>query len=79
MANVKVNQRIYELNSVEKIFVHQNMGDGGLSLGAALDCYADERSLSPTLLEDVLVERVDSRTNGSSSRLHHGSSTGHFT
>jgi carbamoyltransferase len=55
MANVKVNQRIYELDSVEKIFVHQNMGDGGLSLGAALDCYADERSLSPTLLEDVYL------------------------
>lgn len=55
MANVKLNQRIYELNSVEKIFVHKNIGDGGLSLGAALDCYADERSLSPTLLEDVYL------------------------
>lgn len=35
-ANVKVNQRIGQLPSVNKLFVFPNMGDGGISLGAAL-------------------------------------------
>jgi carbamoyltransferase len=33
--NVKLNQKIYELNGIKNIFVAPNMGDGGLSLGAA--------------------------------------------
>ena len=35
-ANVKLNQRIAELPSVEDVYVHPNMGDGGLATGAAL-------------------------------------------
>jgi carbamoyltransferase len=35
-ANVKLNQRIAEIDGVEDVFVHPCMGDGGLSLGAAL-------------------------------------------
>ncbi len=35
-ANVRVNQKIYELNSVENIFVQPAMGDAGLALGAAI-------------------------------------------
>lgn len=35
-ANVRVNQEIAKIPEVEFIFIHQNMGDGGLSLGAAL-------------------------------------------
>jgi carbamoyltransferase len=34
-ANVRVNQEIAEIPGVKFIFVHQNMGDGGLSGGAA--------------------------------------------
>ena len=34
-ANVKLNQRIYEIPEVEKIFIHPNMGDGGNALGSA--------------------------------------------
>lgn len=34
-ANVRVNQEIAEIPSIEFIFIHQNMGDGGLSAGAA--------------------------------------------
>jgi carbamoyltransferase len=34
-ANVKLNQRIFEVEGVEKIFVHPGMGDGGLGTGAA--------------------------------------------
>lgn len=35
-ANVKLNQRIRELEVVKNILIHPNMGDGGLALGAAL-------------------------------------------
>ncbi len=35
-ANVKLNQRIHELDSVKSIFVHPSMGDDGLAVGAAL-------------------------------------------
>lgn len=36
VANVKLNQRIFELPDVEQIFIHPNMGDGGCGTGAAL-------------------------------------------
>lgn len=36
MANVKLNQRIHEIEEVESIFIYPNMGDGGLAAGAAL-------------------------------------------
>jgi len=35
-ANVKLNQRIFEVDGVNKIFVYPNMGDGGCGTGAAL-------------------------------------------
>lgn len=35
-ANVKLNQRIFEIESVKHIFVYPNMGDGGCGTGAAL-------------------------------------------
>lgn len=37
-ANVRVNQKIAELSGVDYMYVHQNMGDGGCALGAALSC-----------------------------------------
>ncbi len=39
-SNVKVNQRIMELNCVDNVYVHPNMGDGGLPLGAAYYLWA---------------------------------------
>ena len=36
VANVKLNQRIFELDGVDNIFIHPNMGDGGCGTGAAL-------------------------------------------
>ncbi|NLV08369.1 hypothetical protein GOC74_00240 [Halomicrobium mukohataei] len=55
-ANVKVNQRIYESPEIEGVFVHQNMGDGGIGLGAALAMYADEHpDFTPTYLDDVYL------------------------
>jgi carbamoyltransferase len=35
-ANVRVNEEVFGLPGVEKVFVHPGMGDGGLSVGAAL-------------------------------------------
>jgi len=35
-ANVKLNQRIFEIEGVNQIFVYPNMGDGGCGTGAAL-------------------------------------------
>jgi carbamoyltransferase len=36
VANVKLNQRLRELEGVDGIFIHPNMGDGGCGTGAAL-------------------------------------------
>jgi hypothetical protein len=59
---VKLNQRLRELDGVEQVFVHPNMGDGGCGTGAALLEYAgnghgaavnqplDERLLRPGVL-----------------------------
>lgn len=35
-ANVKLNQRIFEIDGVNQIFVYPNMGDGGCGTGAAI-------------------------------------------
>lgn len=42
-ANVKMNQRIFEIPEVDHIFVYPNMGDGGCGTGAAF--LAAQRSL----------------------------------
>lgn len=35
-ANVKLNQRVFEIPEVDRIFIYPNMGDGGCGTGAAL-------------------------------------------
>ena len=35
-ANVKLNQRIHEIDGVDSVFVYPNMGDGGCGTGAAM-------------------------------------------
>ena len=52
-ANVKLNQRILELNNVNSLFIHPHMGDGGLAVGAALNVYANNNTLKPFILNDV--------------------------
>lgn len=39
-SNVKLNQRILALPGVENIYVHPNMGDGGLATGAAYEVHS---------------------------------------
>ncbi len=41
-ANVKINQRVAELDNVDSIYIFPAMGDGGLSAGAALYAYYQE-------------------------------------
>lgn len=43
-ANVRLNQRLAELPEVDGIHVHPNMGDGGLSVGAALLRHHEKRA-----------------------------------
>jgi len=42
-ANVKLNQRIMELSNIDNIYIHPNMGDGGLAAGAALNAFANSQ------------------------------------
>lgn len=51
VANVKLNQRIFEIPGVSRIFIYPNMGDGGTGTGAAFlagrrDFEPDERRVS---------------------------------
>ena len=54
-ANVKINQRIAELDGVEDVYVHPNMGDGGLSTGAALLAGSEDGQIVRHKLDDVFL------------------------
>ncbi|MCX9083570.1 MAG: hypothetical protein OIN87_02090 [Candidatus Methanoperedens sp.] len=41
-ANVKLNQKVTEMEEVDSFFVYPAMGDGGIAVGAALYCYGME-------------------------------------
>lgn len=51
-ANVKLNQRIREIDGVEAIFVYPNMGDGGCATGAAMLVF-DRNVFSQRPIENV--------------------------
>ena len=46
-ANVKLNQRILEVEGVERVFVYPNMGDGGCATGAAMLAFDKTRRPAP--------------------------------
>jgi carbamoyltransferase len=55
-ANVKLNQRVHELDGVEAVFVHPGMGDDGLATGAALFAHAQlTGSHEQDVLQDVYL------------------------
>jgi carbamoyltransferase len=55
-ANVKLNQRLHELEQVDNLFVHPGMGDDGLAIGAALYSYNQQHDYEPRpVLEDVYL------------------------
>lgn len=47
-ANVKLNQRIFEIEEVKNIFIYPNMGDGGCGSGAALH-YSQVDKIKPSI------------------------------
>jgi len=53
VANVKANQRLFEIEGIENIFIHPNMGDGGCGVGAALLLSAEKQGLKPYPIQDV--------------------------
>ena len=54
-ANVKLNQRIHELEGVERLFVFPHMGDGGLGYGASSTCCAEPGAASRRRSEHVYL------------------------
>ena len=55
-ANVKLNQRILSLDEVKNIYIHPNMGDGGLAVGAALQTLAEKKNdCLPSFLSTVYL------------------------
>ena len=57
-ANVKLNQRILDMEEIENIFIHPHMSDGGLAVGAALALWMDlilkeGKKIIPGKLENV--------------------------
>jgi carbamoyltransferase len=55
-ANVKLNQRIMELTDVDNIYIHPNMGDGGLAVGAALNEFANSQGgLTPQFMTSAYL------------------------
>jgi carbamoyltransferase len=57
-ANVKVNQRILELDGVDSLFIHPHMGDGGLAVGAALSVTADEMAATGSGLRPYILNNT---------------------
>jgi carbamoyltransferase len=55
-ANVKMNQRIFEVDGVNNIFVYPNMGDGGCGTGLAY--HASRAS------EDTILSRIETAYHG---------------
>ncbi len=63
-ANVKLNQRILELPEINNIYVHPNMGDGGLATGAAMEVYSRlNNGQEPELLQQVYLGTVIDEIN----------------
>jgi carbamoyltransferase len=54
-ANVKLNQKISELNKIEKIFVFPNMGDGGLSVGTAALSFYKKKKYLPRKIDNMYL------------------------
>jgi carbamoyltransferase len=54
-ANVKVNQRILQLDDVDQLFVFPAMGDGGVGVGAAMAVHAQLTGTRPAPLHDVYL------------------------
>jgi carbamoyltransferase len=55
-ANVKLNQRLHELEEVDRFFVHPGMDDGGLAVGSALATVIEQ---APRGAPDLIGQLAD--------------------
>lgn len=64
-SNVKLNQKISQMESVEDVKVFPNMGDGGISLGGVWTHLQSTQSLSTeTLFDDLYLAPLSSKDIG---------------
>lgn len=61
-ANVKLNQKIAELNNVNKLYVFPNMGDGGLCTGGAQLAYFEKTKKLPKKINSMYLGFSFSKT-----------------
>lgn len=54
-ANVKLNQRVGEIDGVRELYIHPHMGDGGNAVGAALGLLAKKVGLLPFSLRHAYL------------------------
>lgn len=52
-ANVRVNQKLFEIPEVERVFIFPHMSDGGLGWGAAMWGWHRDREYHPKRIHDV--------------------------
>ncbi len=67
-ANVRLNQKLLELDDVDEVFIHPHMGDGGVAMGSAMDVVARDTGLTPSALTHAyfgnsVPERVIEQTS----------------
>jgi carbamoyltransferase len=63
-SNVKLNQLILALPEIETIYVHPNMGDGGLATGAAFEVYSRlNKGFEPQFNQQVYLGTEINRDN----------------
>lgn len=53
--NVKMNQRLLQIDGIDDIYIFPAMSDGGLALGAALYSLAQEKTLMPQALKSAYL------------------------
>ena len=56
--NVKLNQKISEIEGVEEVFIHPNMGDGGCAFGGALHYFSNELKKNGEVLLPQKLENI---------------------
>jgi len=54
-ANVKLNQRIADLDNIDEVYVFPNMGDGGLSVGAAWLAHEQQTGSKPRVMDSAFL------------------------
>lgn len=72
VSNVKLNQRIFDIPGVEKVFVHPAMSDTGTALGAALWVVNKRKKLKPFRLKNVFLGYEITNKKVEEELEHHG-------